>query len=198
MSDTVFVHPSSYVDEGAVVGAGTKIWHFCHIVATAVIGERCNIGQNVFIGNSVVVGAGVKIQNNVSIYEGVELEDDVFCGPSLVFTNVRNPRSPFPIKDKKGFARTLVRTGATLGANATIVCGVEVGRWAFVGAGSVVTKNVLDHAMVAGVPARQIGWACVCGFQLPKTPGPKGLLHCSHCDKVFKETNGQLAVVPHV
>ena len=156
-----FVHESSYVDDGAVIGAGTKIWHFCHIMPGAVIGERCTIGQNVVVMPGTRLGNNVKVQNNVSIYEGVELEDDVFCGPSMVFTNVLNPRSH--VSRKHDYRRTYVRRGATIGANATIVCGVTLGEYAFVGAGAVVTKNVGAFALVAGVPARQIGWACRCG-----------------------------------
>lgn len=194
MTKDVSIHPSSYVDEGAIIGAGTKIWHFCHIVSSAVVGENCTIGQNVFIGNAVKIGAGVKIQNNVSIYDGVELEDGVFCGPSLVFTNVKNPRAPFPVKNKAAFAKTLVKKGATLGANATIVCGIEIGQWAFVAAGSVVTKTIKDYALVAGVPARQIGWACLCGMQLPETTSA-GKLSCAHCERTFSFDGAHLTMV---
>lgn len=194
MSSDIFIHPSSYVDEGAVVGVGSKIWHFCHIVSTAVIGARCTLGQNVFVGDRVKIGSGVKIQNNVSVYAGVEIEDDVFCGPSLVFTNVKNPRSPFPVKGS--FNKTLVRSGATLGANATIVCGIEIGRWAFVAAGSVVTKNVKDYAMVAGVPARQIGWVCACGAKLPEAESsPLGHKACNHCQRIFQLKGESLEMV---
>ena len=151
-----FVHESSYVDEGAQIGAGTKIWHFCHVMAGAVVGERCNIGQNVVIAPGVVIGNNVKIQNNVSIYTGVTLEDDVFCGPSMVFTNVINPRSHVPRKDE--YRPTLVKRGATLGANCTVVCGVTIGEYAFVGAGAVVTGDVRPYALVVGVPGGHIGW----------------------------------------
>lgn len=194
MDSQIFIHSSSYVDEGAIVGPGTRIWHFCHIVSSATIGKLCNIGQNVFIGNSVVIGDRVKIQNNVSVYEGVELEDDVFCGPSLVFTNVKNPRSAFPIKQKSEFSKTLIKKGATLGANATIVCGIEIGPWAFIGAGSVVTKNVKAHAMMVGVPARQVGWACYCGQILSKTKNNK-TFECSNCQRSFTLFKDQLTMV---
>lgn len=156
MTGDFFVHESSYVDDGASIGVGTKIWHFCHVMAGAVVGERCNIGQNVVISSGVVIGTNVKIQNNVSVYDNVTLEDDVFCGPSMVFTNVHNPRSAVTRKDE--YRDTVVRRGATLGANCTIVCGVTIGEHAFVGAGAVITKNVKPFALMAGVPARQIGW----------------------------------------
>ena len=162
---SVFIHESSYVDDGASVGDGTKIWHFCHVMPGAVIGERCNLGQNVVVMPGTRIGNNVKIQNNVSIYEGVELEDDVFCGPSMVFTNVLNPRSH--VSRKAEYKRTLVRRGATIGANATVVCGVTLGEYAFVGAGAVVTKDVKPFALVTGVPARQVGWMCRCGERLP-------------------------------
>ena len=159
-----FIHESAYVDEGAIIGAGTKIWHFCHVMPGAVIGERCNLGQNVVVMPGTKLGNNVKVQNNVSIYEGVELEDDVFCGPSMVFTNVMNPRSH--ISRKNEYRRTLVRRGASIGANATIVCGVTLGEYSFVGAGAVVTHDVLPYAVVTGVPARRKGWACQCGEML--------------------------------
>ena len=166
-----FVHESAYVDDGAVVGAGTKIWHFCHVMPGAVIGERCSLGQNVVVMPGTRIGNNVKIQNNVSIYEGVELEDDVFCGPSMVFTNVINPRSH--VSRKHEYQRTLVRRGASIGANATIVCGVELGTYAFVGAGAVVTRDVKPYALVVGVPARQVGWVCQCGEQLGTQGGAR-------------------------
>lgn len=150
------VHPSAIVDEGAQLGEGTHVWHFSHVCAGARIGAGCSLGQNVFVGNDVQIGRGVKIQNNVSVYDAVTLEDEVFCGPSVVFTNVHNPRAAVPRKSE--YRRTLVRHGASLGANATIVCGVTVGEYAFVGAGAVVTKDVPAYALVAGVPARRIGW----------------------------------------
>lgn len=159
-----FVHESSYIDADVKIGAGTKIWHFCHIQKGAVIGADCSLGQNVNVGAGVRIGRGVRIQNNVSIYEGVELEDNVFCGPSCVFTNVNTPRAHFPVHGV--YARTRVREGASLGANCTIVCGHTIGRCAMIGAGSVVTKDVKDYALMAGVPARQIGWVCECGKRL--------------------------------
>lgn len=153
---SVTIHPSAIVDAGAQIGEGTHVWHFSHVCAGARIGAGCSLGQNVFVGNDVVIGRGVKIQNNVSVYDAVTLEDEVFCGPSVVFTNVHNPRAA--VSRKSEYRRTLVQRGATLGANATIVCGVTVGEYAFVGAGAVVTKNVPAHALMAGVPARRIGW----------------------------------------
>jgi UDP-2-acetamido-3-amino-2,3-dideoxy-glucuronate N-acetyltransferase len=159
-----FIHESAYVDEGATVGAGTKIWHFCHVMPGAVIGCRSSLGQNVVVMGGTRIGDNVKIQNNVSIYEGVELEDDVFCGPSMVFTNVINPRSH--VSRKHEYRRTLVRRGATIGANATIVCGATLGEYSFVGAGAVVTHDVEAFALVLGVPGRRVGWMCRCGERL--------------------------------
>jgi UDP-2-acetamido-3-amino-2,3-dideoxy-glucuronate N-acetyltransferase len=166
VADGVFVHESSYVDEGAVIGAGTKIWHFCHIMPGARIGARCSLGQNVVVMNGTRIGDNVKIQNNVSVYEGVELEDDVFCGPSMVFTNVINPRSQ--VSRKHEYRRTLVRRGCSIGANATVLCGITLGEYAFIGAGAVITRDVLPYALMAGVPARRIGWMCRCGERLPE------------------------------
>ena len=159
-----YLHESSYVDDGAVIGAGTKIWHFCHVQSGAVIGCNCSLGQNVNIGPGVKVGNGVRIQNNVSVYEGVEIEDNVFCGPSCVFTNVNTPRAHFPANGE--YSRTLVKEGASIGANATIVCGHTIGRSALIAAGAVVTSDVADYALMAGVPARRIGWVCECGRKL--------------------------------
>ena len=164
MSRDYFIHESSYVDEPCDIGEGTRIWHFSHIMTGSKIGRRCNIGQNVVILTGVVIGDNVKIQNNVSVYTGVELEDDVFCGPSMVFTNVVNPRSHVPRKDE--YRRTLVKRGASIGANATVVCGHTIGRYAFVGAGAVVTRDVPDFALVIGNPARITGWMCQCGIKL--------------------------------
>jgi UDP-2-acetamido-3-amino-2,3-dideoxy-glucuronate N-acetyltransferase len=159
-----FVHESSYVDEGAEIGSGTKIWHFCHIMPKTRIGQNCNIGQNVFIAADVVIGNNVKIQNNVSLYTGVVIEDDVFLGPSMVFTNVINPRSQ--VNRRNEYQSTLVKRGVSIGANATIVCGVTLGQYSFVGAGSVVTQNAPDYALVYGNPARVRGWMCQCGIKL--------------------------------
>lgn len=157
-------HPTAVVDEGCTIGEGTRIWHFSHILPGTVIGAGCNLGQNVVVGPDVTIGRGCKIQNNVSVYKGVTLEDDVFCGPSMVFTNVFNPRANIRRMDE---ARpTLVRHGASLGANSTVVCGVTIGRYAFVGAGAVITRDVPDHALVYGNPARQHGWVCECGEKL--------------------------------
>jgi UDP-2-acetamido-3-amino-2,3-dideoxy-glucuronate N-acetyltransferase len=182
-----FVHSSSFVDEGAVIGAGTKIWHFSHIMPGAVIGARCNLGQNVVVMPRTRIGDNVKIQNNVSIYEGVELEDDVFCGPSSVFTNVINPRSH--VSRKAEYRRTLVRRGATIGANATIVCGVTLGEYAFIGAGAVVTSDVPAYALMVGVPARRVGWMCQCGERLVPAAG-RGA--CAACGSRYEETEGAL------
>jgi UDP-2-acetamido-3-amino-2,3-dideoxy-glucuronate N-acetyltransferase len=166
MTTTIYtVHPSAYVDEGASIGESTTIWHFSHVMTGAVIGRGCNIGQNVVVSPQVTIGDHVKIQNNVSVYTGVVLEDDVFCGPSMVFTNVVNPRSHVPRRDE--FRPTIVRRGATLGANCTILCGHEIGRYAFIGAGAVVTHDVPDYGLVVGNPARRVGWMCACGVRLP-------------------------------
>jgi len=178
-----FAHPSAIVDEGAEIGAGTKVWHFSHVSSGARIGARCSLGQNVFVAPRVTVGDGVKIQNNVSLYEGVVLEDYVFCGPSMVFTNVRTPRSAFPRNTSSDYATTRVRHGASIGANATLVCGVTVGEWAFVAAGAVVTRDVPDYALMAGVPARRIGWACRCGATL-RVEG--GRAACPDCARTYE------------
>ena len=182
-----FVHPSSFVDEGAVVGAGTKIWHFCHVMPGAVIGERCNIGQNCVIMPGTRLGNNVKLQNNVSVYEGVVLEDDVFCGPSMVFTNVGTPRSH--VNRRGEYAVTLVKRGASIGANATIVCGHTLGRFCFVGAGAVVTRDVKDFALVVGNPARQIGWMCQCGERLQVE---RQAAVCGRCGIRHREQSGEL------
>jgi UDP-2-acetamido-3-amino-2,3-dideoxy-glucuronate N-acetyltransferase len=175
ISEKAFVHESSYVDDGATIGAGTKVWHFCHVMPGAVIGERCSLGQNVVVMNGTRIGNNCKIQNNVSIYEGVELDDDVFCGPSMVFTNVINPRSH--VSRKHEYRATRVRRGATIGANATIVCGVTLGEYSFIGAGAVVTTDVPAYALMVGVPARRIGWMCQCGERLPDS----GVGRCAAC-----------------
>lgn len=178
-----FVHESSYVDNGAQIGAGTKIWHFCHVMPRAKIGESCNLGQNVLISDDVVLGNNVKIQNNVSVYTGVVIEDDVFLGPSMVFTNVINPRSHVIRKDE--YKTTLVKQGASVGANATIVCGVTLGRYCFVGAGAVVTHDLPDYALVVGNPARQTGWMCQCGVKLA-FDGNHAV--CVNCDAHYLKT----------
>lgn len=185
--DDYFVHESSYIDADVQIGEGTKIWHFCHVQSGARIGKNCSFGQNVNISNHVHIGNGVKVQNNVSIYEGVELEDDVFCGPSMVFTNDLTPRAKYP-KGQAGYRRTIIRKGAAIGANATIVCGHELGEFCMVAAGAVVTRDVPAHALVAGVPARQTGWVCECGQVLEKT------LCCRDCGRSYrKEEDGNIA-----
>ena len=172
-----FAHETAVIDDGARIGAGTKIWHFSHVMPGAVIGERCNLGQNVVVSPRARIGTGCKIQNNVSVYDDVELEDYVFCGPSMVFTNVFNPRAH--ISRKHEYRTTLVRTGATIGANATIVCGHTIGRYAFIGSGCVVTKDVPDFALVVGNPARRSGWMCQCGIRLSFTDDNKAT--CEAC-----------------
>ena len=189
----VFVHESSYVDDGCSIGAGTKIWHFCHIMTGARIGERCNIGQNVVIAPHVVVGSNVKIQNNVSVYTGVILEDDVFCGPSMVFTNVINPRSHVARKDE--YKTTLVKRGASLGANSTIVCGNTIGAFAFVGAGAVITRDVPDFALVTGNPGRISGWVCECGVKLATGPASPATVTCVACHSRYATTDGRLSKI---
>jgi UDP-2-acetamido-3-amino-2,3-dideoxy-glucuronate N-acetyltransferase len=180
------VHVSSYVDDGAIVGKGTRIWHFCHVMQGAEIGEQCSIGQNVVVMPGVVLGRNVKVQNNVSIYEGVRCEDDVFLGPSAVFTNVINPRSH--VSRKHEYRSTLVKRGASIGANATIVCGHDLGEYAFVAAGAVVTRSVPAYALVAGVPARVIGWMCACGERLPMAAkvGGAANVRCSACGSTYE------------
>jgi UDP-2-acetamido-3-amino-2,3-dideoxy-glucuronate N-acetyltransferase len=185
-----FVHESAYVDGGAMIGKGTKVWHFSHVMPGAVIGERCNLGQNVVVMPGTKIGNNVKIQNNVSIYEGVELEDDVFCGPSCVFTNVMNPRSH--ISRKHEYRRTLVRHGTSIGANATIVCGTTLGEFCFIGAGAVVTGDVPDFALMVGVPARRVGWVCQCGVRLTVR---EGKAVCAECGWRYVEADGTLKAV---
>ena len=179
-----FKHESAYVDQGCVIGDGTKIWHFCHVQSGARIGSNCVLGQNVNVGNNVVIGNFVKIQNNVSVYEGVILEDYVFCGPSMVFTNVLDPRSKYPQVGSKFYIRTLVKEGASLGANSTIVCGHTIGRFAFVGAGAVVTKDVPDFSLVVGNPARIVGWMSEAGRKL--IFDDKGFAVCEKSGKKYK------------
>ena len=180
-----FIHESSYVDSNVKIGHGTKIWHFSHVQTGASIGENCSIGQNVNISNNVKIGNHVKIQNNVSVYEGVELEDYVFCGPSMVFTNDLTPRSKYP-KGSTSYQKTLVKYGATIGANATIVCGNTIGKWAMIASGAVVTKDVPDYALFVGVPAKQLGWICECGKRLEAN------LQCNLCNRVYKEVENKL------
>jgi len=179
-----FVHPTSIIDEPCQIGKGTKIWHFCHVSANARIGQRCIFGQNVFIASDVIIGNNCKVQNNVSLYTGVELEDDVFCGPSCVFTNVTNPRSQ--IIRHSLYERTLLRRGVSLGANCTIVCGITLGRYAFVGAGAVVTGDVPDYALMLGVPARRMGWMSRHGYWLKQTDAD-GYLVCPESKFRYKE-----------
>lgn len=179
----VQIHPTAIVDDGAMIGDGTKIWHFCHIQTGAQIGQNCSLGQNVNVANDVRIGNGVKIQNNVSVYKGVELEDWVFCGPSCVFTNDLTPRAKYP-KGEAGYLNTPVRTGASIGANATIVCGHEIGEWAMIGAGAVVTSDVPAHALMLGVPARQAGWVCECGSVLPCESS--GGYICPNCGRQYQ------------
>ncbi len=182
-----FIHETAVVDEPCEIGAGTRIWHFTHIMKDCVLGERCNLGQNVYVGRGVTIGDNVKIQNNVSVYESVEIEDDVFLGPSMVFTNVSTPRSH--VDRKSSFERTLVKRGATIGANATIVCGNTIGEYSFVGAGSVVTKSIPPHALVVGNPAQQVGWMCSCGGRLGEDLG------CGECGSKYSLVGGSLKKV---
>lgn len=180
-----YVHESSYIDDNVHIGDSTKIWHFCHIQSGASIGEHCSLGQNVNISNNVKIGNGVKIQNNVSIYEGVELEDYVFCGPSMVFTNDLTPRAKYP-KGQRGYRRTLIEHDATLGANCTIICGHTIGAFAMVAAGAVVTDDVKPYALMAGVPAKQVGWVCECGQVLDNN------LVCADCKREYRVENNTL------
>lgn len=183
-----FVHESSFIDENVTIGDGTKIWHFCHVQTGARIGERCSLGQNVNIANHVKIGNGVKIQNNVSVYEGVEIEDDVFCGPSMVFTNDLTPRSKYP-KSASAYKKTLVKRGASIGANATIVCGTTIGEWAMIAAGAVVTNNVKSHALMVGIPAQQKGWVCECGTRLDSN------LVCPACHREYEQSHDHITEI---
>jgi UDP-2-acetamido-3-amino-2,3-dideoxy-glucuronate N-acetyltransferase len=184
LAQEYIVHSSSFVDEPCEIGAGTKIWHFSHVMSNCKIGEKCNIGQNVVISPDVVIGNNVKIQNNVSVYTGCILEDDVFCGPSMVFTNVVNPRSHVTRRDE--YKRTLVRRGASMGANSTIVCGVTIGQYAFIGAGSVVTRDVPDYALIYGNPAKMRGWMCACGIKLAfRADSQHEVGECRSCGKRY-------------
>lgn len=187
MSD-YFVHESSYIDKDVTIGAGTKIWHFCHVQSGAKIGEQCSLGQNVNIAANVKLGNGCKIQNNVSLYEGVELEDYVFCGPSCVFTNDLTPRAKYP-KGHENYKKTLLKEGASIGANATIVCGHTIGKHAMIGAGAVVTADVPDHVLALGIPARQVDWVCTCGARL------HGGMKCAACGRQFQKTENGLGEI---
>ena len=180
-----FVHETSFIDDDVEIGEGTKIWHFCHVQSGARIGKNCSFGQNVNVSNNVTVGNCVKVQNNVSLYEGVVLEDFVFCGPSCVFTNDLTPRAKYP-KGHVGYKKTVVEMGASIGANATVVCGHTIGKWSLIGAGAVVTTNVPPHALMLGVPAQQKGWACECGELLPET------LVCEKCGRKYEKTENGL------
>ena len=187
----MYIHPSSFADEGCQIGEGTKVWHFCHIMPKAVIGKNCSLGQNVFVANNVTIGDNVKIQNNVSLYEGVTCEDNVFLGPSMVFTNVMNPRSGIERKDE--YKKTLIKKGASIGANATIVCGITLGEYCFIGAGAVVLKDVPAYALMAGVPAKQIGWMSRYGLKLDfdKT----GKAACPTTGEKYVLENGKVSAV---
>lgn len=185
MAEDITVHASAIVDSGAQIGKGSRVWHFSHVSGGAVIGENCSLGQNVYVAKNVKIGNGCKIQNNVSLYEGVTLEDFVFCGPSMVFTNVRTPRSAFPRNTADDYHPTLIKKGASIGANATVVCGSTVGEWAFVAAGAVVTKDVPPYALIAGVPGKIIGWACECGRTLKFSEARAA---CSDCGRQYDRT----------
>ena len=189
----VFIHETAIVDEGAQIGPGSRVWHWVHICAQAVIGHNCTFGQNVFVGNNVTVGNNVKVQNNVSVYDNVFLEDDVFCGPSMVFTNVYNPRSA--VTRKNEYRDTIVRQGATLGANSTIVCGITIGKYAFIGAGAVVNKNVPDYALMVGVPARQIGWMSEYGEQLDLPVQGTAETVCPYTGKKYQLKDKKITVI---
>ncbi len=188
------IHPSAIVDEGARLGAGTRVWHFAHVSAGARIGDGCSLGQNVFVGNDVLIGDRVKIQNNVSVYDAVTLEDEVFCGPSMVFTNVYNPRAAVARKDE--YRRTVVRQGATIGANATIVCGVTIGAYAFIAAGAVVRHDVPAYALMAGVPARQVGWISRFGERLALPLAGAGHATCPHTGDTYLLEGGACMLLP--
>jgi UDP-2-acetamido-3-amino-2,3-dideoxy-glucuronate N-acetyltransferase len=189
----IIIHPTAIVDEGARIGAGSRVWHWVHICGGATIGEHCSFGQNVFIGNDVRIGNNCKVQNNVSVYDAVTLEDDVFCGPSMVFTNVYNPRSGIIRKDE--YRRTLVKKGVTLGANSTIVCGITIGEYAFIGAGAVVNKDVKPYSLMVGVPARQIGWMSEFGEQIPLPLQGSGDFTCPHSGRRYRLVHSQLECI---
>lgn len=187
------IHPTAVIDQDVTIGEGTRIWHFCHVLPQAKIGKGCNIGQNVMIDRGVIVGDRVKIQNNVSVYAGVTLEDEVFCGPSCVFTNVLTPRAF--IERKTEFLNTVVRRGATIGANSTIVCGASIGSYALIGAGAVVRGDVKDYALMLGVPAKRLGWVCKCGVPL-KNFDQKDIATCTRCGSSYKEDPHQERLIP--
>lgn len=189
---SITIHETAIVDVGAHIGEGTRVWHWVHICSGATIGKDCSFGQNVFIGNDVVIGNNVKVQNNVSVYDAVTLEDDVFCGPSMVFTNVYNPRSAITRKDE--YRHTLVKRGATIGANATIVCGVTIGEYAFIAAGAVVNKDVKPYELIAGVPAKHIGWISKCGGRLKFPPVLDGRSYCQHAGIIYFLENGHVSI----
>ena len=190
------IHPSAIVDEGATLGEGTRVWHFSHVCAGARIGAGCSLGQGVYVGNDVVIGHRVKIQNNVSVYDGVTLEDEVFCGPSMVFTNVINPRAA--VERKQEYRRTLIQRGATLGANCTIVCGITVGEYAFVGAGALINRDVLAHALMVGVPARQIGWMSRNGQRLALPLQGQGEARCSATGERYRLEGQRVSLIEPV
>ena len=190
---SITLHPSAIVDEGAQIGSGSRVWHFAHVCGGAKIGEHCSLGQNVFVGNDVVIGNNVKIQNNVSVYDAVTIEDDVFCGPSMVFTNVYNPRSAVTRKDE--YLKTLIKKGATLGANSTIVCGTTVGEYAFVGAGAVINKDVPDFALMVGVPAKQIGWMSRFGERLDLPLKGDAKTICPQTNDQYQLSNGVCTLI---
>jgi UDP-2-acetamido-3-amino-2,3-dideoxy-glucuronate N-acetyltransferase len=189
----VTIHESCYIDEPCSIGKGTKIWHFSHVMKNCRIGENCNLGQNVVVSPNVVMGNNVKVQNNVSIYTGVEIEDNVFCGPSMVFTNILIPRSEIVRRDE--YVKTKIRRGVSMGANCTIICGTEIGQYALIGSGAVVSKDVPAYGLMVGVPAKRIGWTCRCGVTLPKTSGGTGrALQCSACGNQYREVSSDTLV----
>jgi UDP-2-acetamido-3-amino-2,3-dideoxy-glucuronate N-acetyltransferase len=189
----VTVHESCYIDEPCVIGKGTKVWHFSHVMKNCRIGENCNLGQNVVVLPDVVLGNNVKVQNNVSIYTGVVIEDNVFCGPSMVFTNILIPRSEIIRRDE--YVKTTIRKGASMGANCTIICGTEIGKYALIGSGAVVSKDVPAYGIMVGVPARRIGWACRCGHTLPKTASIDQTLKCQECGNQYNDNGESIAPI---